>query len=478
VSTIVAAPLAAGAVLAGRYRIVRTLGVGAWGRVYLATDTADVTAPQVAIKEMHGDDSASADEQAEAIAWFKREVSTLLALAHPGIPRVHGYWTAAGDRGPFYLAMDYVPGKTLEETLADRSSPLPWREAASWGVALCAVLAYLHGRAPAYIFRDLKLSNVILDERNGQPVLIDFGIARQLGPSGGTAIGTDGYAPLEQYMGKAETRSDLYALGATLHALVTGRHPNTAYTSLLRQGKTVEETFRAVFPPAHTLSGDVPPALSVVIARATAFAPEDRFATAAEMGNALHAALDDRPLAATVIARPLAIPTPTPAPPTPTPAPPTSPAAPDPSLWGHVARTSPAPPAPSLRGEWASASETRPVSVSPTSGATGGSMGATIALALGGIGVAGLLVGLVYWSVTSAPHAAPSSLPVGSPFVAMKVTMLKLGGVERALGVSSVVLGVLCLAAKRLHWGMTLFCGGIALLLLGPLTAFVLSAFS
>jgi len=161
---------------------------------------------------MHGDDSAAPDEQAEAIAWFKREVSTLLSLAHPGIPRVHGYWTAAGDRGPFYLAMDYVPGETLEEMLAAHGSPLPWREVAEIGVALCDVLAYLHGCTPPFIFRDMKLTNVIVDERTDQPVLIDFGIARQLGPSGGTAIGTDGYAPREQYMGRAETRSDLYAL--------------------------------------------------------------------------------------------------------------------------------------------------------------------------------------------------------------------------------------------------------------------------
>ena len=133
-STLVAAPLATDAVLAGRYRIVRALGVGAWGRVYLATDTADLAAPQVAIKEMHGDDSAPPDEQREAIAWFKREVSTLHALEHPGIPRVHGYWTAAGDHGPFYLAMDYVPGKTLEEVLTDCGGPLPWREAAEIGI--------------------------------------------------------------------------------------------------------------------------------------------------------------------------------------------------------------------------------------------------------------------------------------------------------------------------------------------------------
>ncbi len=409
--TIVAAPLATGAVLAGRYRIVRALGVGAWGRVYLATDTTDVPAPQVAIKEMHGDDSAAADEQAEAIAWFKREVSTLLSLEHPGIPRVHGYWTAAGDRVPFYLAMDYVPGKTLEEALADRGGPLPWREAAEIGVALCDVLAYLHGRTPPFIFRDMKLTNVIVDERTGQPVLIDFGIARQLGPSDGTAIGSDGYAPREQYMGRAETRSDLYALGATLHALLTGRRPNRAYTSLLRQGKAVEEALRAVFPPVHTLNSDVPTALSAVIARATAFAPEDRFAAAAEMRDALHAALDDRPVAATVISRPPPIPTPT----TPTPAAATPTAAPpatDPSLWSHVARAATAP---SLHGELASVLETRPASVAPSTGATGGSMGTTIAIALGGIGVAGLLVGLVYWSVTNAPPPRPRRCPRDRP---------------------------------------------------------------
>jgi len=199
-----------------------------------------------------------------------------------------------------------------------------------------------------------------------------------------------------------------------------------------------------VFPPAHTLTGDVPPARSAVIARATAFAPEDRFAAAAEMRDALHAALDDRPAAA-VISHPPAIPTPaiptpaipTPAIPTPTAAIPTpaiptpaiptpaipTPASPatDPSLWSQVARVSAAP---ALRGELASVFETRPASVASTPDATGKSAGTGVATIIGGVAFAGLLAGLIYWSVTSVPPSAPVSSPTGSPLVAMRAAVL------------------------------------------------------
>ena len=104
-------------------------------------------------------------------------------------------------------------------------------------------------------------------------------------------------------------------------------------------------------------------------------------------------------------------------------------------------------------------------------------MGTTIAIALGGIGVAGLLVGLVYWSVTNAPPPAPSSLPAGSPFVAMRAAVLGMGGVARTIGVISVGLGVIALAVRN-RSGASLLVGGAMLLLLGPLTAFLLSAFS
>src|SRR5262249_7040380 len=150
------------------------------------------------------------------------------------------YWTAHRTAGPMYLAMDYIPGLTLADVLSEHGGQLPWPQVASWGIGLCNVLGYLHSRQPPFVFRDLKPANVMLDSRSGMPVLIDLGIARPLVPTDGTAIGTWGYVPYEQVLGRAEPRSDLYALGALLHALIANRHPDVEYKRLLRRGMDVE----------------------------------------------------------------------------------------------------------------------------------------------------------------------------------------------------------------------------------------------
>ena len=280
------APLAAGTVLQGRYHILRVLGTGAFGRVYLAQDMQDPSQPSVAIKELLDAQFSTADEKREAVTWFKREASTLLTLEHPGIPTIHTYWTAQHGAGPFYLAMDYIPGQTLDGVLQDAGGRVAWGKVVAWGIALCDVLTYLHGRPPPVVFRDLKLPNIMLNSATDAPVLIDFGIARQLAPSG-TAIGTWGYVPYEQVLGKAEPRSDIYALGATLHALVTGRQPDVEYTRLQRSGLDVEGTMRALFPAANTLVPGVPAWLGQVLAQATAFAVADRYDDAASLAAAL-----------------------------------------------------------------------------------------------------------------------------------------------------------------------------------------------
>jgi serine/threonine protein kinase len=119
------APLPPGTVLQGRYRVERVLGAGAFGRVYLAEDRQDPGSPRLAIKELLDAQFPSPDDKREAIIWFKREVSTLLTLEHPGIPAVHGYWTAQTSSGPLYLAMEYVPGKTLEDVAQDAGGQVP-----------------------------------------------------------------------------------------------------------------------------------------------------------------------------------------------------------------------------------------------------------------------------------------------------------------------------------------------------------------
>ena len=278
--------IAAGTLLNGRYRVVRVLGTGAFGRVYLAEDHEDPHNAPLAIKELLAMEFNSVDEQRDAISWFKREVSTLLTLEHPGIPAIHGYWTAHRTAGPLYLAMDYIPGKTLAEHQA-RVARLPWPQVVAWAIALCDVLGYLHSRVPPFVFRDVKPANVLIDNRSGAPVLIDFGLARQLVPLNGTAIGTWGYVPFEQVLGKAEPRSDLYSLGAMLHELLTGNHPDVEYRRLLRTGLDVEGALRALFPPVDTLVPGLPSELGRLLSHATAFPVEERFANAASMSSAL-----------------------------------------------------------------------------------------------------------------------------------------------------------------------------------------------
>jgi len=124
-----------------------------------------------------------------------------------------------------------------------------------WGLVLCDVLSYLHARTPPIIFRDMKLQNVILDSRDDSPALIDFGIARMASPGGGTAIGTWGYAPPEQVVGRAEPRSDIFALGATLHALLTNRDPEAEFAQLQRSGHDLHSAVGVLFPQASALCG-------------------------------------------------------------------------------------------------------------------------------------------------------------------------------------------------------------------------------
>lgn len=289
------APLAPGVLLNGRYRITRELGTGGFGRVYLADDTQDVAGPPVAIKELLDTQFTSADDKREAVAWFRREVSTLLTLEHAGIPAIYSYWTAHTTSGPFYLAMEYIPGKTLEQVLQDEGGHVAWRRVALWGIGLCGLLEYLHSRTPPIVFRDMKPPNAIVDDRTGTPVLIDFGIARHMAPARGTTIGTPGYAPYEQWLGNAEPRSDLYALGAMLHALLTGRNPEIEYGRLTRNGLDVQGAMRQLFPSVDTLVPDVPPALARAITRATAFEADNRFPDAAAMGDALKEAFAPAP---------------------------------------------------------------------------------------------------------------------------------------------------------------------------------------
>jgi serine/threonine protein kinase len=265
-----------GALLRQRYFIDHKLAQGGHSAVYLARDTLDGGA-FVALKEMR-ETQQTTEERDTAINSFMREERMLAALNHPALARVRDIFV---EEGHHYLVMEYVPGYTLEDEMMALQHPVEWRRVVEWGIALCDVLAYLHRQQPPIVYRDLKPPNVMLTP-DGQVKLIDFGIARWFYSARSrdtTQLGTDGYAPPEQYAGRSEPRSDLYALGASLYHLMTGRVPESAPQRMNSQPLT---TVRA-------LAADVPESVERIIQQAMSLTPADRYVSAEKMGEALEA---------------------------------------------------------------------------------------------------------------------------------------------------------------------------------------------
>lgn len=265
-----------GEILQGRYRIERVLGTGGMSTVYLALDLRFAQVRRLcAVKEMI---SHIADPRMRALAQqsFEREAALLATLSHPAIPKIFDYFIE-GERS--YLIMEYIPGQDLESLLQQTGGMLPVEEVVGWALQICDVLHYLHSHNPPIIFRDLKPSNIMVDAQ-GRVFLVDFGIAKLLqGGQRGTMVGTEGYSPPEQYRGVADPRTDIYALGATLHHLLT------------RQDPRLEPPFSFHERPIRQANPAVPEALAQVIMRALEYDPDRRFQSALEMKQALMAAM-------------------------------------------------------------------------------------------------------------------------------------------------------------------------------------------
>ncbi len=265
--------LQSGVTLQDRYLILGVLGTGGMGSVYKGRDLhfPNVT-KLVAVKEMIN--MATDPNMREMVVRnFEREADLLATLSHPSIPRIYDYFTH--DKSS-YLVMEFIEGKDLEAILRQTDEFLPEERVVSWAIELCDVLSYLHGHKPQpVVFRDIKPSNVMVDQ-HGHIRLIDFGIARVFQPGEkGTMIGTEGYSPPEQYRGEASPAGDLYALGATLHHLLTRRDPRS------------EAPFSFTERPIREINPDVSPEVEDVINKSLAYDPKDRFQTAQEMKQAL-----------------------------------------------------------------------------------------------------------------------------------------------------------------------------------------------
>jgi serine/threonine-protein kinase len=244
--------IAPNTIVGGRYRVIRVLGGGGMKMVYLAEDLR-LAARYCALAEMV-DSLTSPEAQQQAVAAFQREADMLARLGNEHIPRVFDRFSEANHH---YLVMEYIEGVTLEDELKKNGGKLAPSAVVDIAIQILETLEYLHGLTPPVIYRDLKPSNVMLTA-DGRAKLIDFGIARHFAPlSNATMIGTQGYAPPEQYRGKVEIRSDLYALGATMHHALSGRDP------------AAEPPFS--FPPLRKISPELDPALTLLVDQALAY---------------------------------------------------------------------------------------------------------------------------------------------------------------------------------------------------------------
>jgi serine/threonine protein kinase/predicted ATPase len=255
-----------------QYEVKRLLSAGDFGAVYLAHDPD--SGRDVAIKVAN-------PEHLKKYGWalkaFKRESVIMAKLAHPAIPEFYGYGETADH---VYIVLEFIKGKDLLAMLEEQEGFLPEKEVIEWAIQVCDGLIHLHSQRPApLIFRDVKPSNMMIDPY-GQVYLIDFGISVTYQPGREqAAIGTEGYSPPEQYLGYTDARSDVYALGATLHHLLTRRDPRK------------EKPFSFHNAPPHSLNPAISEELEAVILKAVEHNPEDRYQSVKDMKTALLACL-------------------------------------------------------------------------------------------------------------------------------------------------------------------------------------------
>ncbi|MBX3279440.1 MAG: protein kinase [Acidobacteria bacterium] len=271
--------LQADTVLQGRYRIVRLIGQGGMGAVYEARDLrlGDST---VALKQA----LFNSDQLKRA---FEREAVLLASLSHPNLPKVRDQFAEAAGQ---FLVMEYISGPDLSKLLSDSGGILPVAQVAGFADQLLDALEYIHEHEPPVIHRDIKPENIKLTAR-GQVMLIDFGLAKDLGGVSVIAYSA-AYAPLEQLRAKGtDARSDIYALGATLYRLVTGRAPINAVERLEALANTGRDPLRA----PHDLSLAIPERFSRALEKAMELDRDNRFQNAREMRKALRDALSGAP---------------------------------------------------------------------------------------------------------------------------------------------------------------------------------------
>jgi eukaryotic-like serine/threonine-protein kinase len=278
-----------GTLLQNRYRVVKQIGQGGMGAVYVALD--ERFGSTVAVKQTFFDDPTLSRA-------FEREAHLLNHLRHTALPKVSDHFTEGEGQ---FLVMEFIEGSDLSELLQQRNgSAFPVADVLNWADALLDALDYLHTHEPQVIHRDIKPQNLKLTPR-GQIVLLDFGLAK--GNSTQTRANltasvfgySRSYAPLEQIQGTGtDTRSDLYSLAATLYHLLTGVVPVDALTRASAIINSQPDPLR----PAHLAHAQVPAAVGEILRRAMSQNAAHRQPTAAELRTALRRAANALPASA------------------------------------------------------------------------------------------------------------------------------------------------------------------------------------
>ena len=252
---------AIGSVIDDKYEILKEIGRGGMSVVYLAMDKR--LNKQWAVKEIRKKGSGKNDEI--VVNSLLAEANLMKRLDHPALPRI----VDIIDNGTtIYVIMDYIEGESLDKVLNEYGAQ-PEEQVIGWAKQLCDALAYLHAQKPPIIYRDMKPANVML-KPEGNIKIIDFGIAREYKEqklADTTVLGTKGYAPPEQYSGQTDARSDIFALGMTMHHLLTGVDP--------RNGEA--------YAPVRQWNPELSEGIEIIIDRCVEPAPENRYQSCADL---------------------------------------------------------------------------------------------------------------------------------------------------------------------------------------------------
>ncbi len=300
-----------GTTLDGKFRVVQVLGEGGMGTVYKVEQVGSNPPYYYAVKELLISPNTSEEDRKAAIERFNKEIALLRGLKHP---RIAALALPFQDRGNYYFAMEFVPGRSLEKKLEDSKGPMPEELVVKWMIQVCEALSYIHSRTPPIILRDLKPGNIMISPDN-EVQLIDFGIARRFDPNKRTNtenLGTISYASPEHLgsltapgqrrsaqnpgqLVQTDARSDIYSLGATMYHLLTNYEPDPIQTpapgSMLAKNprlRTVQLGGKAVCP------------MEQVVIKAMQQAPAQRFQSAEAMRVALQQCLPGNAASATI----------------------------------------------------------------------------------------------------------------------------------------------------------------------------------